>query len=123
MSTMITADCINCGACEPECPNSAIREGDTAYVINPALCTECVGFYGAEMCQEVCPVACCLPNQTLRENEDTLYQRAVKMHGAAELPAKDAMDGETSRFRNDDWDNEIDDDAEPAEDFSPYWED
>ena len=56
MATMITDDCINCGACEPECPNQAIREGDAAYVINPNSCTECVGFYGAEMCQEVCPV-------------------------------------------------------------------
>lgn len=24
---MITDDCINCGACEPECPNTAIYEG------------------------------------------------------------------------------------------------
>jgi ferredoxin len=24
MSLMITAECINCGACEPECPNNAI---------------------------------------------------------------------------------------------------
>ena len=28
MATHITADCINCGACEPECPNEAISEGD-----------------------------------------------------------------------------------------------
>ena len=27
MSTLITEECINCGACEPECPNSAIFEG------------------------------------------------------------------------------------------------
>ena len=122
MATMITADCINCGACEPECPNSAIREGDTAYVINPNLCTECVGFYGAEMCQEVCPVACCLPNQSIREDEVILYDRALKLHGADEVPAKDELDGETSRFRNDDWDNEVDPDAEPAEDFAPQWD-
>ncbi|MFO0715227.1 MAG: 4Fe-4S binding protein, partial [Sandaracinus sp.] len=24
MATYITSDCINCGACEPECPNQAI---------------------------------------------------------------------------------------------------
>ena len=24
---MITDECINCGACEPECPNTAIYEG------------------------------------------------------------------------------------------------
>jgi ferredoxin len=27
MAIMITDECINCGACEPECPNSAIYEG------------------------------------------------------------------------------------------------
>ena len=122
MATLITADCINCGACEPECPNAAIREGDSAYVINPNLCTECVGFYGAEMCQEVCPVACCLPDQKTREDEQTLYDRAVKLHGKEEVPAKEDLDAQTSRFRNDDWDNDVDEDAEPAEDFSPYWD-
>jgi len=122
MATMITADCINCGACEPECPNQAIREGATAYVINPNLCTECVGFYGAEMCQEVCPVACCLPNPKLREDEDILYARALKLHGADEIPKQQDLDEKTSRFRNKDWDNEVDDDAEPDEDYSEYWD-
>lgn len=27
MAIIITDDCINCGACEPECPNTAIYEG------------------------------------------------------------------------------------------------
>ena len=27
MALMITDECINCGACEPECPNTAIYEG------------------------------------------------------------------------------------------------
>lgn len=27
MAIMITEECINCGACEPECPNTAIYEG------------------------------------------------------------------------------------------------
>src|SRR5579863_9471208 len=58
MSTYITSDCINCGACEPECPNEAISEGDEIYVIDPELCTECVGFYDHEACQAVCPVEC-----------------------------------------------------------------
>ena len=29
MAYKITDDCISCGACEPECPNSAISEGET----------------------------------------------------------------------------------------------
>src|SRR5438445_1902226 len=27
MATVITSECINCGACEPECPNTAIYQG------------------------------------------------------------------------------------------------
>ena len=27
MAIIITEECINCGACEPECPNTAIYEG------------------------------------------------------------------------------------------------
>ena len=80
MATYITADCINCGACEPECPNEAISEGDEIYVIDPELCTECVGFYNHEACQAVCPVECCLPNPEIRESEAMLIARAVKLH-------------------------------------------
>jgi ferredoxin len=62
MATHITEECINCGACEPECPNEAISEGADTYVIDPNLCTECVGFHDYEACQAVCPVECCLPD-------------------------------------------------------------
>ncbi len=31
MAIKITDDCINCGACEPECPNNAIYEPDTIW--------------------------------------------------------------------------------------------
>ena len=122
MATMITDDCNNCGACEPECPNQAIRQGDAVYVINPNLCTECVGFYGAEMCQEVCPVACCIPNPAIREDELTLYERARRLHGDDEVPVKEDLDAQTSRFRNPDWDDDSDDSAVPGEDWSPYWD-
>lgn len=33
MAIMITDDCINCGACEPECPNNAIYEGGVEWTI------------------------------------------------------------------------------------------
>lgn len=33
MAIMITDDCINCGACEPECPNNAIYEGGVEWAI------------------------------------------------------------------------------------------
>ena len=31
MAIKITEDCINCGACEPECPNNAIYEADEVW--------------------------------------------------------------------------------------------
>ena len=34
MAIMITDECINCGACEPECPNNAIYEGGVEWAIN-----------------------------------------------------------------------------------------
>ena len=43
MSLIITDDCINCDVCEPECPNAAISQGEEIYVIDPNLCTQCVG--------------------------------------------------------------------------------
>jgi ferredoxin len=33
MAIKITDDCINCGACEPECPNNAIYDGGTEWAI------------------------------------------------------------------------------------------
>ena len=45
MVTRITDVCILCGVCEPECPNDAISEGAQQFEIDPALCTECVGFH------------------------------------------------------------------------------
>lgn len=58
MALMITDECINCDVCEPECPNEAISQGDTVYVIDPKKCTECVGHYDTPQCVEVCPVDC-----------------------------------------------------------------
>jgi ferredoxin len=46
---VINNDCISCGACAPECPVSAIAEGDGKYQIN-ADCIDC----GA--CAGTCPV-------------------------------------------------------------------
>jgi ferredoxin len=56
MALMITEDCIVCGACEPECPNNAIKQGEVVYEINPDLCTECVGYFDEPQCRTVCPV-------------------------------------------------------------------
>lgn len=34
MAIMITDECINCGACEPECPNNAIYEGGVEWAMS-----------------------------------------------------------------------------------------
>jgi ferredoxin len=80
MATFITEECINCGACEPECPNEAISEGPEIYIINPELCTECVGFHDEEQCNAVCPVSCCIPDPNRPESEEALLDRAKKIH-------------------------------------------
>ncbi len=50
MAYKITDECINCGACQSECPTDAISQGDDKYVIDADKCIEC----GA--CADVCPV-------------------------------------------------------------------
>lgn len=100
MATHITTDCINCGACEPECPNEAISEGEEIYVIDPELCTECVGFYDHEACQAVCPVECCLPDPKHLEVENDLLERAVRLHPEdATLKQRVTANVFPSRFR------------------------
>ncbi|RYF06521.1 MAG: YfhL family 4Fe-4S dicluster ferredoxin [Deltaproteobacteria bacterium] len=95
MATMITEECINCGACEPECPNEAISEGEDIYVIDPARCTECVGHFDEEQCAAVCPVDCCVPDPNNVETEPKLYSRAKALH-----PQKGFRDDDfPSRFR------------------------
>lgn len=94
MSTMITEECINCGACEPECPNEAISEGEDIYVIDPLKCTECVGHFGEEQCAAVCPVDCCVPNPANVETELVLITRAKALH-----PDKDFPGDFPSRFK------------------------
>lgn len=59
MAYHITEECISCGACETECPNQAISEGDDTYVIDAAKCTECEGFFDSPQCADVCPVEAC----------------------------------------------------------------
>ncbi len=51
MAYKINADsCINCGACEGECPSGAISEADGKRTINENECVSC----GA--CAGTCPV-------------------------------------------------------------------
>jgi len=109
MATTITSECINCGACEPECPNTAIYAGGVPWELNgatspaiaqdiyyivPSKCTECVGFHDHEACAAVCPVDCCIPDPANLETEAVLLQRARELHPETTFP-----DDAPSRFR------------------------
>ena len=83
MSLMITDECINCDVCEPECPNIAISQGDEIYVIDPNLCTQCVGHYDEPQCQQVCPVDCIPLDPNHVESQDELYQKYLIITGKA----------------------------------------
>ncbi len=103
MAYKITDDCISCGACEAECPNTAIYQGgvewqapdgsmhaalsDEIFYIVPEKCTECVGFFDQEQCAAVCPVDCCVPNPEDPETEEQLLTRARAIHPDREFGA------------------------------------
>lgn len=70
MAVRITDECIDCNACEAECPNDAIYDAGVPFnlggeehdalndehtYIVPDKCTECVGFYDEPQCIEACP--------------------------------------------------------------------
>ena len=86
MAYKINDECISCGACEPECPNGAISEGETIYVIDPSKCTECVGAYDASKCVEICPVDACELDSEQQESRGELLEKWKKLH-PGETPA------------------------------------
>lgn len=81
MALKINEECTACGLCIEECPNDAISEDDPIYVINPDLCTECVGFYDSPQCQEVCPVEAIEPDPDHRESKEALMEKKKSIHG------------------------------------------
>ncbi len=80
MAYMITDDCISCGACEAECPNEAISEGETIYVIDPDKCTECVGSHDSSKCVDICPVDVCVLDEAHVESQEQLLEKWKKLH-------------------------------------------
>lgn len=84
MALIITDECINCDVCEPECPNGAISQGEEIYVINPNLCTECVGHYDMPQCVEVCPVNCIITNPDVIESREQLLAKYQALTTGAE---------------------------------------
>ena len=78
MALKITEECINCGACQPECPNEAIYAAGEDYELNgktesslsddfsyivPEKCTECKGINDEPACASVCPTDACVKDE------------------------------------------------------------
>jgi ferredoxin len=80
MAYKITDECISCGACENECPNSAISEGEGIYVIDPSRCTECVGSFSSSRCVEVCPVDAPQLDEAHQESKEQLLEKWKGLH-------------------------------------------
>ena len=102
MAIKITDDCINCEACEPECPNNAIyapeeswkfsdgttmsddsakeAESDEFFYIATDKCTECRGFNDEPACAAVCPVDCCVDDEDNVETEEELMAKKERLH-------------------------------------------
>ena len=81
MAMVIIEECISCGACEPDCPNEAITQGDSIYVIDPDKCTECVGAHDTPKCIEVCPVeGCIIPDPNHLESREDLEAKYQRLH-------------------------------------------
>ena len=86
MALLITDKCTNCDMCLPECPNEAISIGEVIYVIDPALCTECVGHYDTQTCEKVCPISKCIITDPAHiDTEEELWERFVLIHHADKL--------------------------------------
>ena len=80
MVVKITEECISCGACEPECPNKAISEGPSCYVVDPEKCTECIGSFPTQQCIQICPVGAVVFDEHRRESREELLERWRKLH-------------------------------------------
>ena len=56
MAHVINSDCIQCGACETECPEGAIAmRDDGSYAVDAAKCQDCGN------CVDVCPTGAISP--------------------------------------------------------------
>lgn len=62
MAYSINADfCSSCGACLDVCPNEAILEKGSSFIIDQQKCKECRGTSASPQCAKVCPADACHP--------------------------------------------------------------
>jgi ferredoxin len=69
---IVASQCTGCSACEPECPNGAIREENGIYLVESEKCTECNGRFDEPQCVAVCPVS----NTCVVDTAYPLYEAA-----------------------------------------------
>ncbi|MBI3373589.1 MAG: ferredoxin [Betaproteobacteria bacterium] len=81
MAYMISCECINCSACEYECPVRAIAPGPSQFTIDAGVCVECDGYFPLPRCVYACPVNACAP---ARESY-LVKMRSLASRGAAPL--------------------------------------
>ncbi|MCF8242132.1 MAG: 4Fe-4S dicluster domain-containing protein [Melioribacteraceae bacterium] len=90
MAVLITEECIDCNACETECPNNAIYAPGEPWSLNgeenealsdertyvvPEKCTECVGFYDEPQCIPACPTEAIIMDPDRVETKENLMAR------------------------------------------------
>jgi len=84
MAMVILESCISCGKCEPDCPNTAIAPGDSVYLVDHELCTECVGHADEPTCAQLCPVPDTIVVDPDRvESREMLRARFEQLHPSA----------------------------------------
>ncbi len=86
MAYKITEECTNCGACESECKNEAIKKGEIVYIIDLEKCTECVGWFESPKCVAVCIIECCVLDPAHKETRQQLIEKWKRLH-PGQIPA------------------------------------
>ena len=92
MAIIITDECINCGACEPECPNNAIYEGAVDWKASDGTSlkgtvtlksglTMDANAPQRPVSDDVCPVDCCVPDDNHVETDAELLGKKAFLHG------------------------------------------
>ena len=83
MALLITDECINCAACEPECPNEAISAADDLFIIDANKCTECVGHFEESQCLGACPIDCIVVDVNRPETREQLQEKYERLIASA----------------------------------------
>jgi len=94
MAYLITDDCIDCNACEIECPNNAIYAPGEEWELNGEKhetlnsthtyiaferCTECTGYYDEPQCVAACPSEAIILDPVHQETKEELLAKKERL--------------------------------------------